>query len=193
MSYPRHHLALAISALLTAGTASAQSSSVDSASASSLDSVTVTGSHIKRLQISGVGPVSVIDAEAIERSGATSVETLLQRLPASAGFAGSQTNAYWAENGYGTTQVNLRGLGINRTLVLLNGRRVVNGGTGANSSVDLNVIPVAMIERIEVLKDGASAIYGADAVAGVVNVITKKNYDGGEAAVRYGRTFKGDG
>ncbi|MFX6884281.1 Plug domain-containing protein, partial [Acinetobacter baumannii] len=80
-----------------------------------------------------------IDAEAIERSGAISVETLLQRLPASAGFAGNQTNAYWADNGYGTTQVNLRGLGINRTLVLLNGRRVVNGGTGANSSVDLNV------------------------------------------------------
>src|SRR3546814_11259716 len=70
-------------------------------------------------------------------------------------------------NGYGTTQVNLRGLGINRTLVLLNGRRIVNGGTGANSSVDLNIIPVALIESVEVLKDGASAIYGADAVAGV--------------------------
>ncbi|MCD0277567.1 TonB-dependent receptor plug domain-containing protein, partial [Xanthomonas melonis] len=164
-----------------------------SESAKTLDTVQVTGSHIKRLQLSGVGPVSVVDAEAIERSGATSVETLLQRLPASAGFAGSQSNAYWAENGYGTTQVNLRGLGINRTLVLLNGRRVVNGGTGANSSVDLNIIPVALIERIEVLKDGASAIYGADAVAGVVNIITKKNYDGAEAAVRYGQTFESDG
>jgi outer membrane receptor for ferrienterochelin and colicin len=79
-------------------------------------------------------------------------------LPASAGFGGNQTNAYWADNGYGTAQVNLRGLGINRTLVLLNGRRIVNGGTGANSSVDLNIIPVALIERVEVLKDGASAI-----------------------------------
>ena len=155
--------------------------------------MSVTGSHIKRAQISGVGPITVIDAEAIERSGAISVETLLQRLPVSAGFAGSQTNAYWVAGGWGTTQVNLRGLGINRTLVLVNGRRVVNGGNGANNSVDLNMIPVAMIERMEVLKDGASAIYGADAVAGVVNIITKKQFDGLQAALKYGQTSRGDG
>jgi len=192
----RNHLALAIGALLSAGVATnaiAQSTGEASSEATSLDTITVTGSHIKRAAISGVGPVTVIDAEAIERSGAISIETLLQRLPASAGFAGSQSNAYWANNGYGTTQVNLRGLGINRTLVLLNGRRIVNGGTGANSSVDLNIIPVALIERIEVLKDGASAIYGADAVAGVVNIITKKSFDGVEASVRYGQTFQDDG
>lgn len=171
----------------------AQDAQSPDAKARTLDTVQVTGSHIKRAQLSGVGPVSVVDAEAIERSGATSVETLLQRLPASAGFAGSQSNAYWAENGYGTTQVNLRGLGINRTLVLLNGRRIVNGGTGANSSVDLNVIPVSLIERVEVLKDGASAIYGADAVAGVVNIITKQGFEGAEAVVRYGQTSQGDG
>ena len=160
-----------------------------------LEKVQVTGSRInlKQDQIAGIGPVTVIDSEAIQRSGAISVETLLQRLPASAGFAGNQTSAYWTSNGWGTTQVNLRGLGINRTLVLLNGRRVVNGGTGANSSVDLSMIPVAMIERIEVLKDGASAVYGADAVAGVVNIITKKALNGGEAAIRYGETSRGDG
>ena len=157
--------------------------------------VQITGSRInlRQEQISGVGPVTVIDAETIQRSGAISIETLLQRLPSSAGTAGNQTSAYWTGNGYGTTQVNLRGLGIDRTLVLLNGRRVVSGGTGANSSVDLNMIPVAMIERIEVLKDGASAIYGADAVAGVVNIITKKAIDGVEASVRYGKTERGDG
>lgn len=198
MFHNRSILAIAIGSLLYAGatgTSIAQSATTETESDEirSMDAVTVTGSHIKRAQISGVGPVTVIDAEAIERSGAISVETLLQRLPASAGFAGNQTNAYWADNGYGTTQVNLRGLGINRTLVLLNGRRVVNGGTGANSSVDLNVIPVALIERVEVLKDGASAIYGADAVAGVVNIITKKGIDGAEASVRYGQTFEGDG
>ncbi len=150
---------------------------------------------MKRAQISGVGPVTVtvIDSDAIQRSGAISAETLLQRLPAAAGAAGNQTGAYWTSNGYGTTQVKLRGLGINRTLVLLNGRRGVNGGTGANSSVDLNMIPVAVIERIEVLKDGASAIYCADAVAGVVNIITKKGLDGGDSAVRYGQTTRGDG
>ncbi|AMJ56355.1 MULTISPECIES: TonB-dependent receptor [Stenotrophomonas] len=189
-------LAAAIGALLCATavhTANAQDAQSPNEAARTLDAVQVTGSHIKRAQLSGVGPVSVIDAQAIERSGATSVDTLLQRLPASAGFAGSQSNAYWAENGYGTTQVNLRGLGINRTLVLLNGRRIVNGGTGANSSVDLNMIPVSLIERVEVLKDGASAIYGADAVAGVVNIITKQGFDGAEAAVRYGQTTRGDG
>ena len=157
--------------------------------------VQVTGSRInvRQEQISGVGPVTVIDAESIQRSGAISIETLLQRLPSSAGTAGNQSSAYWTSNGYGTTQVNLRGLGIDRTLVLLNGRRVVSGGTGANSSVDLNMIPVAMIERIEVLRDGASAIYGADAVAGVVNIITKRAFDGVEFAARYGKTAEGDG
>ncbi|KRA20825.1 TonB-dependent receptor [Lysobacter sp. Root604] len=199
----RNHLAAAIGLMLSAGLCQAVNAQTaapidptdDSPAqeATTIDTVTVTGSHIKRAQISGVGPVTVIDREAIQRSGAISVDTLLQRLPAAAGFAGNQTNAYWADNGYGTTQVNLRGLGINRTLVLLNGRRIVNGGTGANSSVDLNVIPIALIERVEVLKDGASAIYGADAVAGVVNIITKKKFDGVEASVRYGQTFQGDG
>ncbi len=208
----RNHLALAIGALLYAGIAhttlaqttetttpapaapaAPAASGAASQNTTTMEAVKVTGSHIKRAQISGVGPVTVIDRESIERSGAISVETLLQRMPAAAGFAGNQTSAYWTSNGWGTTQVNLRGLGINRTLVLLNGRRVVNGGTGANSSVDLNNIPVALIERIEVLKDGASAIYGADAVAGVVNIITKKSFDGIEASVRYGQTFQQDG
>lgn len=194
MSFSRHPLASAIGFFLLAGLSSAATAQDPSEDGTTeLGTVTVTGSHIKRAAISGVGPVTSIDRETIERSGATSVETLLQRIPASAGFAGNQTNAYWAENGYGTAQVNLRGLGINRTLVLLNGRRIVNGGTGANSSVDLNIIPVSMIERIEVLKDGASAIYGADAVAGVVNIITKRNFDGIEASVQYGLTFEGDG
>ena len=140
-----HPLACTIGMLLLAGQnfhANAQSMATDTPQ--DLETVTVTGSHIKRAQIEGVGPVTVIDAEAIQRSGVTSVDVLLQRLSASAGFAGNQTNAYWVSNGYGTSQVNLRGLGINRTLVLLNGRRIVNGGTGANSSVDLNMIPLAL-------------------------------------------------
>ncbi|MEH0168533.1 TonB-dependent receptor [Roseateles microcysteis] len=174
-----------------------QGATTDSGAApgSALERVQITGSRIslRQAQISGVGPVTVIDAEAIQRTGAISAEILLQRLPASAGTAGNQTSAYWTNGGWGTSQVNLRGLGVNRTLVLLNGRRVVNGGNGANSSVDLNMIPVAMIERIEVLKDGASAVYGADAVAGVVNIITKNAMSGGEASVRYGQTSRGDG
>ncbi|MEO5732810.1 MAG: TonB-dependent receptor [Rubrivivax sp.] len=191
--------AVALGALSLLGPVAAQQTQPGAAttvkSATAVEKIQITGSRINLTQdrISGVGPVTVIDAEAIERSGAITVETLLQRLPASAGTAGNQTSAYWTGNGYGTTQVNLRGLGINRTLVLLNGRRVVYGGTGANSAVDLNMIPVALIERVEVLKDGASAIYGADAVAGVVNIITKRPFSGGEASVRYGQTSRNDG
>ena len=136
-----------------------------------IERIAITGSRIQREEMASTAPMTVFTAQDIEKTGATSVEVLLQRMTASAGFAGNQTNAYWTEGGYGSTQVNLRGLGVNRTLVLLNGRRMVNSGTGANSSVDLNTIPISVVERIEVLKDGASAIYGADAVAGVVNII----------------------
>lgn len=197
MSYKNVPTVTALGLLLLSGGAYAQQPAVGAASDKDapMERVQITGSRInlKQAQVSGVGPVTVIDADTIERSGAISVETLLQRLPSSAGTAGNQSSAYWTSNGYGTTQVNLRGLGIDRTLVLLNGRRVVAGGTGANSSVDLNMIPVAMIERVEVLKDGASAIYGADAVAGVVNIITKKAFDGVDLSVRYGKTERGDG
>ncbi|HEY5614188.1 MAG TPA: hypothetical protein VIK70_11395, partial [Lysobacter sp.] len=109
MSCKHNHLALAIGALLYAGIANpslaqttetpATAPAAAAPSATTLDKVTVTGSHIKRAAISGVGPVTVIDRESIQRSGATSVETLLQRMPASAGFGGNQTNAYWADNG----------------------------------------------------------------------------------------------
>ena len=191
---PRTTAALALMVLQQSAYAQ-QPATGETAEPGAMQRVQITGSRInlRQEQVSGVGPVTVIDADTIQRSGAISIETLLQRLPSSAGTAGSQSSAYWTSNGYGTTQVNLRGLGIDRTLVLLNGRRVVSGGTGANSAVDLNMIPVAMIERIEVLKDGASAIYGADAVAGVVNIITKKAIDGVEASARYGKTERGDG
>lgn len=161
--------------------------------AAPLEEIQVTGSRIKRQDLEAVGPVTVFDARAIAATGVTSTETLLQRFSASAGFAGNQTNAYWTGNGYGTAQVNLRGLGVNRTLVLLNGRRIVYGGTGANSAVDLNMIPTAIIERVEVLKDGASALYGADAVAGVVNIITRENFDGMKTTAKFGQTAEGDG
>lgn len=173
--------------------AGATSAVAADAAATDVSEVIVTGSRIKHTDITGVGPATVVTEEAIARTGVANVETLLQRLPASAGNAGGQTNAYWTGNGYGTAQVNLRGLGINRTLVLLNGRRVVYGGTGANSAVDLNVIPAAIIGRIDVLKDGASAIYGADAVAGVVNIITRTDFEGVQVTGKYGVTDKGDG
>ncbi len=158
-----------------------------------IERIEVTGSKIKRTDIETASPVSIISSVDIRASGITNVENLLQEMSFSAGVAGNASNAYWTNGGYGTAQVNLRGLGIKRTLVLLNGRRVVGGGTGANSSVDLNMIPTSMIERIEVLKDGASAVYGADAVAGVVNIITKKEFTGAELTVKAGISDKGDG
>lgn len=158
-----------------------------------LDEVQVTGSRIKRVDLSSVGPATVLDAAEIENLGVSSAEVLLQRLPASAGFAGNSNAAYWVSGGWGTAQVNLRGLGGNRTLVLLNGRRVVAGGSGANDSVDLNMIPLSIVSRMEVLKDGASAIYGADAVAGVVNFITKESFEGLQFDARYGVTNHSDG
>lgn len=158
-----------------------------------LERIEITGSKIKRTDLESASPVSIITAADISMSGISNVENLLQEMSFSAGVAGNATNAYWTSGGYGTAQVNLRGLGIKRTLVLLNGRRVVGGGTGANSSVDLNMIPTSIIERIEVLKDGASAIYGADAIAGVINIITKKEFDGAELNVKAGITDENDG
>lgn len=158
-----------------------------------VERIEITGSRIAREEVVSYAPITVFDEQAIAQLGITSVDTLLQRISASAGFAGNQTSAYWTSGGYGSTQVNLRGLGINRTLVLLNGRRMLNSGTGANASVDLNTIPVSIIKKIEVLKDGASAIYGADAVAGVVNIITHQQLDGIQLSARVGQTEQGDG
>jgi iron complex outermembrane receptor protein len=97
---------------------------------------------------------------------------------------GSTLNSTFNNGGNGETRVSLRNLGSNRTLVLVNGRRWV-GGTGLGGAVDLNTIPTAAVERIEVLKDGASTIYGSDAIAGVVNVILRQNFEGAEANAYY--------
>ncbi|MDC8784891.1 TonB-dependent receptor [Roseateles koreensis] len=152
-----------------------------------LERVTVTGSSIKRLESETALPVTVITRAQIEQTGATSVEDLLRRVSANSGAFSDSTQG----SGYATSNANLRGLGANSTLVLLNGRRLANhpfGSIGGNVSVDLNSIPFAAIERVEVLRDGASAVYGTDAVGGVINFITRKDYKHGELSVRYGTT-----
>lgn len=155
-----------------------------------VERIEVTGSRIQRQDMETASPVTVIDAAAIKAEGFTSVDQMLQVQTSMAGAAvGSSTN-----NGAGgTAQVDLRGMGAKRTLVLLNGRRMVNSGTGADSAVDLNSIPVAMIARVEILKDGASAVYGSDAIAGVVNIITKKDFEGFQLDFNGSGTDKGDG
>ncbi|MFZ5637591.1 MAG: TonB-dependent receptor domain-containing protein [Pseudomonadota bacterium] len=168
-------------------------SAQDSESQDELDTVVVTGSRIPRSsEVEGTSPVLTIDRAAIEATGLTSVGDVLFNIASSDG--GALRNVTTGTNGSdGTQNISLRGLGANRTLVLVNGRRWVTAGITNAAVVDLNTIPVSVVERIEVLKDGASAIYGSDAIAGVINVITRKNFDGAEANVYLGGYSKGDG
>jgi iron complex outermembrane recepter protein len=143
----------------------------------------VTGSRLKRsATLAASAPVEVLDRKAIERTGASNVADLIQRLSAApgSGFQGGGTPGGAGGGAYGAAMINLRGLGAAATLVLVNGRRLVpsGGGGGAESFGDVGVIPLAAIERIEILKGGGSAIYGADAVGGVVNIITRSAWDG---------------
>lgn len=133
-----------------------------------LEEVIVTGSRIKRADLDSASPVTVMTREDFEWKGVTDVGYLLQRMP---GMAGSPIGTTTNNGGNGSVQIDLRGLGAIRTLTLVNGKRTVDGG-------DYQTIPATMIERVEILKDGASAVYGADAVAGVVNIITRSDYEG---------------
>ena len=159
--------------------------------AAELGKQTVTGSRIRRVQIEGANPVTVLSRDDIERSGLDSVGKILQELP---GMTGSPQNTNANNGGSGAVRVDLRGMGSGRTLVLVNGRRMVaGGGTAAVAgTVDLDTIPTNIVERIEILAQGASPIYGADAVAGVVNIITRQDYDGMEVGAFYDQAFEGD-
>ena len=144
--------------------------------AADLERVTVTGSRIKRTDIEGALPVTVIDREQIDQSGFTSAGEFIRQLPFNSfGSYRPQSGSSFA----GAAEVDLRGLGAGRTLVLINGRRLPKAPqTGASN--DLNTIPLGAVERIEILTDGASAIYGSDALGGVVNVILRKDFSGAE-------------
>ncbi len=146
--------------------------------AAKLDAIEVTGSRIRRTDYETAQPVLVVTRADIERSGLTSIGDLLQDLPQ----AGAALNTAFNNGGDGSTEIDLRNLGSGRVLVLVNGRRWVNGLSQLRSnSVDLNTIPISIIESIEVLKDGASAVYGSDAIAGVVNIKTRRDFQGAEA------------
>jgi iron complex outermembrane receptor protein len=155
--------------------------------------VEVTGSAIRRIQTEGALPVQTITRAEIERSGATSVADLIQSLPSMQGFTNEGASVGGGGNGF--SGASLHNLGETRTLVLLNGRRLANFAgqvlTGALAGIDLNTIPISAIERIEILADGASALYGADAIGGVVNFITKSNARGVELNVGGSEPSKG--
>jgi outer membrane receptor protein involved in Fe transport len=147
-----------------------------------LESITVTGSNIRGVDLEGAHPVTIIDRAELLASGVTDVGDLLQRLPS---FSGSPLGTRTNNGGNGSVFVDLRGIGSGRTLVLIDGRRTVDGG-------DFQSIPAAMIERVEILKEGASAVYGADAVAGVVNIITRSDFSGAEVEFSYKDSFDTD-
>jgi len=157
------------------------------------EEIVVTGSRVPRKDLTTPAPVTVLTRQQWEESGKVTIGDFLQTLPEQGNAPNFQLNnggaTYSAD---GSTRMNLRSLGVTRTLVLVNGHRMVNAGLGASAAVDLNSIPTASVERIEVLKDGASAIYGSDAIAGVVNIITRKSFNATEAAGTYGVSFRGD-
>src|SRR5690606_5861365 len=146
-----------------------------------LNTITVTGSRISRDVFNSVSPVQVVTREETTLAGFDSTTAALQSNTVTAGSAqiNNAYGGYVTNGGPGANTLSLRGLGASRTLILLNGRRVAPAGSrGSVGSADLNVLPSSMIDRIEVLRDGASSIYGSDAVAGVVNIITRQNLDG---------------
>ncbi|MDX1570594.1 MAG: TonB-dependent receptor plug domain-containing protein, partial [Xanthomonadales bacterium] len=174
-----YSLLASASAMLGLGATSVLAQDQDEDTAE-LDRIEVTGSRIKRADIESASPVFVIQREEIERTGLTSVGDLLQDLP----IAGSALNTQFNNGGNGETRLDLRNLGTNRLLVLLNGRRFTSNLTG---QVDLNNFPVAVVKRIEILKDGASSIYGSDAISGVVNIITRDDFEGLQANAYIGQ------
>ncbi|WP_294174356.1 TonB-dependent receptor [uncultured Sphingomonas sp.] len=167
------------------------------------EEIVVTGSRIRRDPLSQDAPIVFVDEEDIAKTGLNSINDVLQRLPSSGGGLNTRFNNSGNFGnppdgggvGAGSAEIDLRYLGSRRTLVLVDGLRFVNAASasGVPGSVDLNAIPESMIERVEVLQDGASAIYGSDAIAGVVNIITKRRQQGFDASAQLGVYDEGDG
>jgi len=154
------------------------------------EEIVVTGTRIARPELTSSTPVAVLGDEQIALEGATNVQDVLQELP-QVGIGFSRTNTNFSTTGNGVASVNLRNLGSSRTLVLVNGRRFVAGLAGT-SVVDLNNIPTDLIDRVEVVTGGASAVYGSEAISGVVNFILKNEFEGFQARGQAGLTEDGD-
>jgi iron complex outermembrane receptor protein len=157
----------------------------DEDSAEKVERISVTGSRIKRTDMESAQPVAIVTREDLQASGLTNVGDYLNTMTSGAAAINTQSN----NGGDGSTRLSMRNLGEGRVLVLVNGRRWVND----NGSVDLNTIPSTIIKRIEVLKDGAAAVYGSDAIAGVVNIITRDDFEGVEASTYFGQSGESDG
>jgi iron complex outermembrane receptor protein len=173
---------------------SQQSGQQQSSDATEVEEVVVTGSRIKRTEFTTASPVLIITSEDASLEGLLSTTEILQTNTLAAGSQqiNDQTTGFVTENGPGANTVALRGIGSSRTLVLLNGRRLSPAGArGQLAAADLNVIPSSIVQRTEILKDGASSVYGSDAIAGVINLITNQNLD--EARINFSGTNVFDG
>ena len=180
--------ALAVSSLLCASTVLAQTNQAEAKK--DVERIQITGSNIKRTDLEGPSPVTVITRDLIDKSGFDNLAQLLERMPSTGSGTFSTRGNSQDSTANGAAGISLRGFGADATLVLVNGRRVASSPFAegiVNSFVDINSIPVAAIERIDILKDGASAIYGSDAVAGVVNVILRKDFVGTDVSLGYGQ------
>lgn len=154
--------------------------------------VEITGSSIKRVDSETALPVTVVSRADIEKSGVTTTEELLYQINTVSSAGGQVSAGLSGLSTYGLASVSLRGIGADKTLVLVNGRRLANFA-GGGSSVNINAIPLAAIERVEILQDGASGVYGSDAIAGVVNFILRKDFKGVEISGQYGAPTRGGG
>jgi iron complex outermembrane receptor protein len=192
-THARKLLALACLAALTgpalAQTDAPSTTGADTKNATNLESVTVTGTRISNPNVISPTPLSVLSAADIKATGATNIGDLMTTLPQLAtSYTMGNSNRFIGTAG--VAQQDLRNLGSNRTLVLVNGRRFV-GSSAGDTAVDVNLIPADWVERVEIITGGASAVYGADAVTGVVNFILKKNYQGANLHAQYGTSEHG--
>ncbi|TAG79438.1 MAG: TonB-dependent receptor, partial [Betaproteobacteria bacterium] len=184
---------IALAAVAASAAAVSIAQTPAAAESQKLERVEVTGSSIKRIDAETALPVQVIKKEDIDKMGVSTASELLKNItsntaPLSDGA--SITDGTSGQRGF--NGANLRGIGVSSTLVLLNGRRLANfASPGDNAGVDLNNIPAGAIQRVEVLKDGASAIYGTDAIGGVINFITRKDYQGADISASVGATDEG--
>ena len=196
MNFSSNELFKAVRTALYTGTAAAVALTAapafaqDQADTQSLETVTVTGSRIRKADVETAQPIVVLDRAAIEKQGFSSVADILQNLTEAGSPAISRADVLASGENVGGYYIDLRNIGANRTLVLLNGKRL---GATTDGLQDLSQVPVAAIERMEILKDGASAIYGSDAIAGVVNIITRSHYSGAEASAYVGQYDQDDG
>ncbi|MEI6486861.1 MAG: TonB-dependent receptor [Sphingomonadales bacterium] len=189
----RHIMLAGVSALGLTAAAAAQTAPPAAAAEPDPEAIIVTGSRIVRPELSYSNPVQSLTAETLERSGDTNITDFLLDSPALVGSLsnGRNSGSNSSFQSVGLNLLNLRNLGTQRTLVLVNGRRHVNAFPGENS-VDINTIPTDLIERVDILTGGASAIYGADAVSGVVNFVLKRKYEGLQARGQIGTSGHGD-